>query len=136
VKPSAPFRLLAIYLQIAYTTRMAVAKVPRLAPAALDEIRSAFGLSYAELAALFHVSRPAVQQWRLNGVPPERAADVDRIRELAAVFALRFIPARVPQIVRTPGRGLGERSVLDVLATSGVEPVYAYLERLFSYTPG
>lgn len=31
---------------------------------------------------------------------------------------------------------VGERSVLEVLATSGVEPVYAYLERPFSNTPG
>ncbi|MDQ2909317.1 MAG: hypothetical protein M3R44_08225 [Candidatus Eremiobacteraeota bacterium] len=76
-----------------------------------------------------------MQQWSVNGVPPERAADVDRVRELAGLFALRFIPARIPQIVRTPGRGLGERCVLEVLAASGVEPVYAYLERLFSYTP-
>jgi len=102
----------------------------------LDDIRSPFGLSYKELGALFHVSRQAVQRWSVNGVPPERAADVDRVRELVGVFARRFIPARIPQIVRTPGRGLGERSVLEVLATSGVEPVYAYLERLFSNTPG
>ena len=62
-----------------------------------------------------------------------RAADVDRIRELALVFLRKFAPARVPQIVRTRGEGLGGRSVLEVLAEGGVEPVYAYLERLFSY---
>ncbi|HEY9085585.1 MAG TPA: helix-turn-helix transcriptional regulator [Candidatus Tyrphobacter sp.] len=108
---------------------------PRLGAAAIDRIRSAFGLSTEELAALFGVSRPAVQQWRTNGVPITRAADVDRVRELADVFARKFIPERVPQIVRTSGKGLSNRSVLQVIAEQGVGPVYAYLERLFSYTP-
>ena len=65
-----------------------------------------------------------------------RAADVDRVRELSEVFLRKFIPARVPQIVRTPGKGLGGKSVLEVVAESGVEPIYAYLERLFAYMPG
>ncbi|MDP9025420.1 MAG: hypothetical protein M3N13_08610 [Candidatus Eremiobacteraeota bacterium] len=92
-------------------------------------------MSTADVASLFHVTRPAVQQWRSNGVPVTRAADVDRVRELTEVFLRKFVPARVPQIVRTPGKGLGDKSVLEVIAAAGVEPVYAYLERLFAYTP-
>jgi hypothetical protein len=111
------------------------AKANRLGGAAIDEIRSGFGLSTEEVASLFHVTRPAVQQWRANGVPVTRAADVDRVRVLTEVFMRKFIPVRVPQIVRTPGKGLGGKNVLTVIAESGVEPVYAYLERLFSYTP-
>ena len=107
----------------------------RIGAEAIDQIRSAFGLSTEELASLFHVTRPAVAQWRENGVPVTRGADVDRVRELSQVFLRKFIPARVPQIVRTPGKGLGGKSVLQVIAESGVEPVYAYLERLFAYTP-
>jgi transcriptional regulator with XRE-family HTH domain len=108
----------------------------RIGAEALDEIRDAFGLSTEALASLFHVTRPAVQQWRTNGIPVTRAADVDRVRELSEVFLRKFIPARVPQIVRTPGKGLGGKSVLEVVAESGVEPIYAYLERLFAYIPG
>ena len=107
----------------------------RVGADALDEIRSVFGLSESDLAGLFAVSRPAVGRWRAGGVPVERGADVDRVRELAAYFHRRFIPSRIPQIVRTPGRGLGGKSVLTVISESGVEPVYGYLERLFAYTP-
>ncbi|HMD03480.1 MAG TPA: helix-turn-helix transcriptional regulator [Candidatus Baltobacteraceae bacterium] len=110
-------------------------KASRIGAEVIDQIRSAFGLSTADVAALFGVTRPAVQQWRVNGVPVTRAADVDRVRELSEVFLRKFIPARVPQIVRTPGRGLGGKSVLAIIAEGGVEPVYAYLERLFAYTP-
>ncbi|GAC1414743.1 MAG: hypothetical protein NVSMB64_24990 [Candidatus Velthaea sp.] len=92
-------------------------------------------MSETELAALFGVSRPAIAKWRTRGVPPERSADVDRVRELSGYFTKKFVRVRVPQIVRTPGRGLAGKTVLAVLAEDGVDPVYAYLERLFSYVP-
>jgi hypothetical protein len=101
----------------------------------LDRIQGIFRLSDTELARLFGVSRTAVGKWRMRGVPVERRADVDRVSELATYFRRRFIPARIPQIVRNPGKGLAGKSVLQTLAQHGVEPVYAYLEQLFSYTP-
>jgi predicted transcriptional regulator len=101
---------------------------------ALDDIRRTFGLSETELAALCGVKRPSIAKWRLRGVPIERVADVDRVRELSGYFAQRFVAVRISQIVRTPGKGLRGKTVLAVIARSGVEPVYAYLERLFSYT--
>ncbi len=107
----------------------------RIGAGALDEIRERFGLSEEELARLFGVSRPAIAKWRLRGVPVGRAADVDRVRELSVYFGQRFSAARIPQIVRTPGKGLGGNTVLAVLGEGGVDRVYAYLERLFSYMP-
>lgn len=107
----------------------------RIGAGALDEIRGRFGISEDELAGLFGVTRPAIAKWRLRGVPVARAADVDRVRELAGYFGRRFVAARIPQIVRTPGKGLAGKTVLDVLAEGGVDRVYAYLERLFSYVP-
>jgi hypothetical protein len=101
----------------------------------LDEIRVRFALSEDELAALFGVKAPALATWRLRGVPVERAADIDRVRELAGYFGQRFNAARIPRIVRTPGKGLGGKTVLAVVAEGGVDRVYAYLERLFSYIP-
>jgi hypothetical protein len=113
----------------------AISAVHRIGADALDEIRGRFGLSEDALAALFAVSRPAIAKWRLRGVPVERAADVDRVRELAGYFGRRFIAVRIPQIVRTPGKGLAGKSVLEILAEGDVDRVYSYLEGLFSYTP-
>lgn len=113
---------------------MAAVATPRVGKREIDIIRRAFGLSEDELARVFGVSRTTIAKWRVRGVPFERGADVDRVAELAGVFREHFLPARVPQIVRTPGRGLRDRNVLTVLAEDGVEPVYAYLEQLFAYT--
>lgn len=100
----------------------------------IELIQEAFGLSDGELGALFNVSRQAAQQWKLRAVPPARVADVARVADLAGVLKRRLRAERLPQIVRTPGRGLQGRSVLDVIAKSGVNPVYEYLERLYSYS--
>jgi hypothetical protein len=113
----------------------AATAVHRIGADALDEIRGGFGLSEDALAALFAVSRPAIAKWRQRRVPVERAADVDRVRELAGYFARRFIAVRIPQIVRTPGKGLGGKTVLEAVAAGEIDRVYAYLESLFSYTP-
>jgi hypothetical protein len=114
---------------------MAVARPSGIGAKELDFIQAIFGLSETELARLFGVTRPAVAKWRMRGVPVERVADVDRVSELAGYFRKRFIAGRIPQIVRNPGKGLGGKSVLQTVAMRGVEPIYAYLERLFSYTP-
>lgn len=115
---------------------MTVSKsVQRVGARALDEIRTRFALSEGELATLFGVSRSTIAKWRQRDVPVGRAADVDRVRELAEYFGRRFIAARIPQIVRTPGKTLAGKTVLTVLAEGGVDRVYAYLERRFSYTP-
>jgi transcriptional regulator with XRE-family HTH domain len=113
---------------------MLVVAARRLDKVELDEIRSAFGLSEVELAGLFGVSRQAIAKWRTRGVPYERCADVARLRQLAEYFHRRFRSERVPQIVRNPGKGLRGKSVLETIAERGVDPVYAYLERLFAYT--
>ena len=112
---------------------MAIPKAATVGTRELDQIQDVFGLSEGELARVFHVTRPAVSKWRIRGVPVERVADVDRVCELAGYFRRKFIPARIPQIVRNPGKGLGGKSVLQTIAESGVEPVYAYLEKLFAY---
>lgn len=101
---------------------------------ALDELQRVMGLSSAEVAALFGVTRQAVDLWRRNGVPPERVADVQRVRDVARVLYDELIPERIPQVVRNAARGLGGRSILDVLAEpEGAERVRSYLARLYSF---
>ena len=106
----------------------------RSSPRLIALIQQAFALSDGELGALFNVSRQAAQQWKMRTVPPSRVADVARVADLAQLLKRRLKPERLPQIVRTPGRGLQGRTVLEVLKRHGVEPVYEYLERLYSYS--
>jgi uncharacterized protein (DUF2384 family) len=101
---------------------------------ALEEIQQVMGLSSADAAGLFGVTRQAVDQWRQNGVPADRVADVQRIRDVARALYEELIPERIPQVVRNPARGLGGRSILAVLGgPGGTETVRGYLARLYAF---
>lgn len=99
----------------------------------LSFISETFGLSETELGRLLHVTRQAVSQWRARGIPPERSAQVDRIVETAQFLQRRLIPARIPEIVRTPAKGLGGATMLSVLRDAGAEPIFLYVTRLAAY---
>jgi hypothetical protein len=99
----------------------------------LSYIAEALDLSDADLGGIFGVTRQAVAQWRERGIPAERSADVNRVVEVAQFLQRRLIAKRIPQIVRTAGKGLGGRTILQVLQTDGVTPVYEYVMRLASY---
>ena len=99
----------------------------------LDEIEQTLGLKETELADLFGVRRPSVSGWRLSGIPRARRAGVERLLDLARVLAREIKESRIPQIVRTKDEWLGNRTILETIARDGVEPVYGYLRRLFSY---
>jgi len=114
-----------------YTARMPT--LNRHACEQLDRIRDVFGLSEHELAALFRLQRQSVTEWRENGVPPARTASVERLVDLANVFAREIIKTRIPEIVRTEDAWLPRKTILETIKSDGPEPVYGYLRRLFAY---
>lgn len=95
-------------------------------------VREVFGLSKTELARIFRVKRQAVDQWE-TGVPAERSAQVNRLVELGQFLQRRLVPMRIPEIVRTPGKSLGGKTMLEVLRDQGVEPIYEYVVKLAAY---
>ena len=99
----------------------------------LNRIRDVFGLSEHELAALFRVQRQSVTEWRENGVPPARTASVERLVDLANIFAREVIESRIPEIVRTEDDWLPRKTVLETIKSDGPEAIYGYLHRLFAY---
>lgn len=100
---------------------------------AVDRIGEVFALNTTELGRLFGVSRQAVDQWRDRGIPAERSADIDRVRELAELYHREFIPERIPQIVRQPIARLAGRTVLEAIADDGPAIVREYLARTFAF---
>ncbi len=98
-----------------------------------DEIELTLGLKETELADLFGVRRPSVSGWREAGIPRARQASVELLLDLARVLTRELKPSRIPQIVRTKDEWLNGRTMLETIAAEGVEPVYGYLHRLFSY---
>jgi len=103
----------------------------------LDFIAATFALSDVELGHLFRVSGRSMSRWRDNGFPKNRAADVDRIRELAAYLSRKVIPDRLPAVIRRRPQHHDDafrgRSILETVREEGVLPVYRALEQLFAY---
>ena len=99
----------------------------------LQEIREVFGLTKSEMADLLGRRAQSIIEWESRGVPREKRASVERLLDLARLFRRRVIASRIPEIVRTPDSWLGNRTILETLRVDGVDPIYAYLGRLFNY---
>ena len=99
----------------------------------LQEIREVFGLSRSEIADLLGRRAQSLIEWETRGVPRDKRASVERLLDLAQLFRRRVIASRIPEIVRTPDAWLGNRTILETLRAEGVDPIYAYLGRLFNY---
>jgi DNA-binding XRE family transcriptional regulator len=100
----------------------------------LDEIREVFGLTKAEMADLLGRRAQSLSEWETRGVPRDMRASVERLHDLAKLFRKRLIASRIPGVVRTPDAWLGNRTILETLRVDGVDPIYAYLGRLFNYS--
>jgi len=108
----------------------------RLALKSLDRTRRIFGLeSKTETGAIFGISRQALDEWYTKGVPMSRVADVGRVASLADALRARFVPERLPQIVREPLPGLGGESILRAIRAHGTGAIFDLLDRAFSYIP-
>ena len=92
-----------------------------------------WGLSQAEAARLFGVSRQAIGKWRRRGIPPERAS---AISDLAAATDLlvRYIKRdRIPAVVRRPIRVLDEASLMDLLARGDTGTLLSACRAMFRF---
>jgi DNA-binding XRE family transcriptional regulator len=130
----APGRLLLTNYSSWYHRCMkAIATRQRGAERLLDQIRSTFGLSESDLADLLGVRRQSVAEWREFGVPSQRMATIEHVAGLAKALRNEVIPAHIPEIVRRKDAWLDNKSILQTIAHDGVDRVYAYLHRLFTY---
>jgi hypothetical protein len=79
-----------------------------------EQIRKAFGLSDAELARLFGVSRQAVSQW--GTVPASKRAKAATVLSIADILTYRLKPGRLPMVARKPAAAYGGLTMLDMIA--------------------
>jgi hypothetical protein len=92
---------------------MAVATIPTAS--LLDEIQDAFALSNVELGRLFGVSRQAVGEWRLRGVPGSRQEKAATVAAIADLLSHRLKPERIPGIARRPAKAYDNRTMLEMI---------------------
>ena len=105
----------------------------RLSGRQLDRALRVWGLSRTELGELFGVSRQAVSKWIRDGVPTDRAAqvaDVDAITDLLERYLKRD---RIPAVVRRRAPGLGDRSLVELVADGHSSEALALTRRMFTF---
>jgi predicted transcriptional regulator len=105
-----------------------------VAGAATDGLRRfllAWGLSQAEAARIFGVSRQAVAKWLALGVPAERRRAVADLVAATDILLDHLKVDRVAAVVRRPAERLGGRSLLELASSGDTEAVAAACSAMF-----
>lgn len=96
----------------------------------LDRLERVWGLSSAQAAALFGVSRQAYAKWRTSGIPAERRSDVADLDRATQCLVDHVRVDRIPAIVRRPSADLDGATWLD-LARRDRRAAREVIERTF-----
>ena len=105
----------------------------RRAVDALTRTTETWGLSQAEAARLFGVSRQAVGKWRRRGVPPERAGAVADLAAATDLLVRHLKRDRIPAVVRRPIPALGGVSLVELLGRGDTGAVLAACRDMFRF---
>lgn len=87
----------------------------RLATGSLDQLERVWGLSAAQAAALFGVSRQAYAKWRVSGIPADRRLDVGEVGAITALLLDYVKVDRIPAVLRRPAEMLGGSNIIDLV---------------------
>lgn len=80
----------------------------------LERFTELWGLSGAEAARVFDVSRQAFAKWLRNGVPAERTVAVADLTAATEILDHRVKRERIPAVVRRKADVLGGRSLYEM----------------------
>ena len=92
-----------------------------------------WGLSQAEVARLFGVSRQAVGKWLQQGAPTERAGAVSDLAAATDVLVRYLKRDRIPAVVRRPIPALHGVSLLDLLSRGETPALLAVCRDMFRF---
>lgn len=85
---------------------------------ALERLTTLWGLSNAEAARMFGVSRQAFSRWIERGIPSDRATAVADLDAATSLLSRKLKRERIPAVVRRAAPSLAGRS-LYALACEG-----------------
>jgi len=124
-------------VQAAVRNRVAAltaAPAGQLAAADLARSLRVLDISMSEAGRLFGVSRSAVEQWLVRGVPRARLARAANLARIADILERNLKPERIAAVVREPARAYGTKSILDLVREGRDEQARAALERAFDWS--
>ncbi len=105
----------------------------RRAVDAFTRTTETWGLSQAEAARLFGVSRQAIGKWRRRGVPAERAGAVADLAAATDLLVHYLKRDRIPAVVRRPIPALGGVSLVELLGQGDTGAVLAACRDMFRF---
>lgn len=124
-------------MQAAVRNRVAAltaAPAGQLAAADLARSLRVLDISMSEAGRLFGVSRSAVEQWLVRGVPRARLARTANLARIADILERNLKPERIAAVVREPARAYGTKSILDLVREGRDEQARAALEHAFDWS--
>lgn len=80
----------------------------------LERFMSLWGLSGAEAARVFGISRQAFSKWFDNGIPADRTGAVADLTAATEELDRRVKRERIPAVVRRKAEALGGRSLYEI----------------------
>lgn len=103
----------------------------KLQRGALERLIALWGVSAAEAAGFFGVSRQAFGKWFKVGPPADRAPAVAALEDATELLARQLKRERIPAVVRRPSALTGGRSLLQMAAAGEHEQVLGAVRTMF-----
>lgn len=100
---------------------------------ALARILTTWGLSQAEAARLFGVTRQALAKWLDRGPPVERALAIAELAAATDLLVHYLKRERIPAVVRRPTSTLGDFSLLELTRQGRTAEVLAACREMFAF---
>lgn len=97
------------------------------------QVMDAFGLSKADVARMFGVSRQAVDQWMAGDVPADRRSKAGTVLAIADVLRHRLKAGRLPIVARRPASAYAGRTMLEMIAEDRHEELLEVVRGSFDF---
>lgn len=97
----------------------------------LERLTTLWGLSNAEAARMFGVSRQAYSKWLEKGVPSERATAVADLAAATSILDRKLKRERIPAVVRREAPSLEGKSLYDIGCEGRHREVREAVARMF-----
>ena len=97
----------------------------------LERLISLWGISPAEAAEFFGVSRQAFSKWQQQGTPPDRAPQVAAMEDATALLERYLKRERIAAVVRRPSPAMGGKSLIELASTGRHEDVLSAVRAMF-----
>jgi hypothetical protein len=100
----------------------------------LERVMKTFDLNTTEIGEILGVSRQAVDKWLFSGIPPDRAARIVAMDEVATVLHRRLRSGYVAAVVRRPAEKFDGKTFLKLFTEGREQEVLDAVRASFDFS--